>query len=171
MEIITIKVSKLKANKENPRSISKKDFEKLVESIKNFPEMLNARPPVIDENFIILGGNQRLKAIKKAGLKEIKVCQVKNWSENQKKEFIVKDNTSSGDWDWDILANEWDIKNLSDWGVNIPNVFSGEEINNEKEYLLENDLWFLNIEFESEKNAKKWYEKLKKENLNIKIIQ
>ena len=72
MEIITIKVSKLKANKENPRSISKKDFEKLVESIKNFPEMLNARPPVIDENFIILGGNQRLKAIKKAGLKEIK---------------------------------------------------------------------------------------------------
>ena len=82
--------------------------------------MLKLRPIVVDENNIILGGNMRYKACIEAGLKEIYVIQADDLSEDQKKEFIIKDNSSFGEWDWDVIANEWDIKDLNDWGVDMP---------------------------------------------------
>ena len=84
--------------------------------------MLEKRPIVIDENYMVLGGNMRLKACKKAGLKEIWIDQVKDWSEEKKNEFIIKDNSGFGEWDWDILLNEWEAKDLYDWGLDIPEI-------------------------------------------------
>ena len=115
-----IKISKIKSNPNNPRLIKDYKFRKLVKSIKEFPEMLKLRPIVVDENNIILGGNMRYKACIEAGLKEIYVIQADDLSEDQKKEFIIKDNSSFGEWDWDVIANEWDIKDLNNWGVDMP---------------------------------------------------
>ena len=115
-----IKISKIQSNPNNPRLIKDYKFRKLVKSIKEFPEMLKLRPIVVDEKNIILGGNMRYKACIEAGLKEIYVIQADDLTENQKKEFIIKDNSSFGDWDWDVIANEWDIKDLNDWGVDMP---------------------------------------------------
>ncbi|QDP48835.1 MAG: putative modification methylase [Prokaryotic dsDNA virus sp.] len=117
-----ISIKKIKPNKNNPRFINNSKFKRLVKSIEEFPQMLEKRPIIVDENFIVLGGNMRLKACKKAGLKEIWIEQVIGWSENQKKEFIIKDNSSFGEWDWDILANQWDIEQLEDWGLDIPEI-------------------------------------------------
>ena len=114
-----IDIKDIKENKENPRFIKDKQFDKLVNSIKNFPEMLEKRPLVLDENNIVLGGNMRLKAIKKAGVKKVWVDIAKDWTEDQKKEFIIKDNIGYGNWDWDILANEWDVDELEDWGLDL----------------------------------------------------
>jgi len=121
-----IEIHKIKANTNNPRIIKDNKFKKLVKSIKEFPEMLEKRPIVVDENMIVLGGNMRLKACQEAGLKKIDVIIAKGWSEKQKKEFIIKDNVGYGEWDWDILANEWDVKELQDWSVNVPTVKNTE---------------------------------------------
>ena len=107
-------------NKSNPRYIRDNNFKKLVKSIKEFPEMLEKRPIIVDENMIALGGNMRLKAAKAAGLFEIFIIVAEGWSEKQKEQFIIKDNVGFGDWDWDILANEWDVKELNDWGLHLP---------------------------------------------------
>ena len=115
-----IKISKIKSNPDNPRLIKDMKFRKLVKSIKEFPEMLKLRPIVVDEKNIILGGNMRYKACIEAGLKEIYVIQADDLSEDQKKEFIIKDNSSFGDWDWDVIANEWDLELINDWGVDLP---------------------------------------------------
>jgi len=82
--------------------------------------MLEARPLVIDEDNIVLGGNMRLKALKSAGVFEIPVKRVVGWTEQQKKEFIIKDNIGYGEWDWDIIANEWNSEQLTDWGLDVP---------------------------------------------------
>ena len=119
-----IKLNKIKSNPNNPRIIKDVKFKKLVTSIKEFPEMLEKRPIVVDENLIVLGGNMRTKACKEAGLKEVWVDIVDNWSEEQKKEFIIKDNSGFGEWDWDVLANEWDVDKLNDWGLDLPPMFN-----------------------------------------------
>ena len=124
-----IKISKIKSNPNNPRLIKDYKFRKLVKSIEEFPEMLKLRPIVVDENNIILGGNMRYKACIEAGLKEIYVIQADDLSEDQKKEFIIKDNVGFGDWDWDIIANQWDLKKLDDWGLNL---ISGDDIEESK---------------------------------------
>ena len=124
-----IKISKIKSNPDNPRLIKDMKFRKLVKSIKEFPEMLKLRPIVVDEKNIILGGNMRYKACIEAGLKEIYVIQADDLSEDQKKEFIIKDNVGFGDWDWDIIANQWDLKKLDDWGLNL---ISGDDIEESK---------------------------------------
>ena len=164
-------IRKLKSNEDNPRIIDDSKFEKLVNSIKQFPEMLELRPIVIDENNIILGGNMRYRACLKAGLKDVPVKIAKGFTEEQKKEFIIKDNSNYGQWDWDILSNEWDANNLDLWGVDVWKNIDDNINLEEKEYQHENPLWFLNIEFENENEAQEWYNKLKKENLNIKIVQ
>lgn len=117
-----IDIQKVIPNKNNPRFINDSKFDRLVKSIKDFPEMLEKRPIVIDENYMVLGGNMRLKACKKAGLKEIWIDQVLDWSEEKKNEFIIKDNSGFGEWDWDILLNEWEAKDLYDWGLDIPEI-------------------------------------------------
>ena len=117
-----IKLYKIKGNPQNPRIIKNDKFKKLVKSIKEFPEMLEKRPIVVDENMMVLGGNMRLKASKDAGLKEVWIDIAEGWTEEQKNEFVVKDNVNFGDWDWDILANEWNVLELEDWGVKVPTI-------------------------------------------------
>jgi hypothetical protein len=111
-----VKISELKPNPNNPRLIKDDKFRKLVKSIQEFPDMLNVRPIVVNQDMIVLGGNMRLKAIKEAGYKDIDV-QIVDWSEDQQKEFIVKDNASFGEWNWDDLANNWDEEQLVEWGI------------------------------------------------------
>lgn len=118
--IKTVNIAEIKKNDQNPRFIKDKAFKKLVNSIKNFPEMLEVRRLVVDENMIVLGGNMRLRALKKAGIIDVPIQQVVGWSEEQKREFIIKDNASFGEWDWDILANEWDSEQLIEWVVDVP---------------------------------------------------
>ena len=161
-------ISQVKENSNNPRFIKDEKFKKLVQSIKEFPEMLKLRPLVIDENNIVLGGNMRLKACKELKIKEVPVVYAKNLSEKQKSEFIIKDNVGFGDWDWDILANEWDSQQLEDWGLDIP---KENDVEIDEVEPSENNSWFLNIEFESEKDVQKWYEKLTEQGLICKIVQ
>ena len=111
-----LKINQLKPNKTNPRIIKEPKFKQLVQSVKDFPQMLDLRPIVIDENYTILGGNMRYKACVEAGLKEVPVKIAKDLTEKQKQEFIVKDNVGFGEWDWDMLGNEWDNVKLGEWG-------------------------------------------------------
>jgi len=115
-----VDIKEIKENENNPRYIRDTKFKKLVKSIKDFPEMLEFRPIIVDEDMVILGGNMRLKACKSAGLNKVWVDIVKGWSEKQKQEFIIKDNSSFGEWDWDLLANEWDVYELNEWGLSLP---------------------------------------------------
>jgi hypothetical protein len=108
-------------NPSNPRIIKDDKFKKLVRSIKEFPEMLELRPIVVDGNMVVLGGNMRLKACIAAGLKEVPIIVADNLTDAQKAEFIIKDNVGFGEWDWDQLANEWEIEKLDAWGLDIPN--------------------------------------------------
>jgi hypothetical protein len=114
-----VKISKVKGNPSNPRIIKNDKFKKLVKSIQEFPEMLKLRPIVVDEDMMVLGGNMRLKASKDAGLKEVWIEVAEGLTEEQKKEFIVKDNVGFGEWDWDMLGNEWDNAKLGDWGMDV----------------------------------------------------
>lgn len=123
-----VSIKEVIPNKSNPRIIKDDKFKKLVQSIKDFPEMLEIRPIVVDEKNIILGGNMRFKACIEAGLKEVFIIKAKDLTEEQKQEFIVKDNVGFGEWDWDILANEWNIDNLKDWGLDAPIYFNDEDI-------------------------------------------
>lgn len=116
-----MKITDIKPNPENPRIIKDHKFKQLVESIKSFPQMLELRPIVIDENNIVLGGNMRLKACTEAGLTDVPVIYAKDLTDEQKKEFIIKDNVGYGEWDWDDLANNWDEQLLTEWGLDIPN--------------------------------------------------
>mgnify|MGYP003627375067 FL=1 len=115
-----ISIKKVKENPENPRFIRDAKFKKLVKSIKGFPKMLEKRPIVVDENMVVLGGNMRLRACKAAGLFEVWIDSTEDWTDDEKKEFVIKDNVSYGDWDYDILANEWDTYLLNDWGLDLP---------------------------------------------------
>lgn len=118
-------ISKIKSNPNNPRLIKDDKFKKLVTSIQEFPEMLDAREIVVNKDHIILGGNMRFKAAKEAGLKELPV-KVVDWSEDKQREFIAKDNANFGQWDWDLLGNEYDIDELSDWGIDAINKDFGD---------------------------------------------
>ena len=120
MKVLKVKISDIKTNPKNPRLIKDDKFRKLVKSIQEFPQMLELRPIVVDENNIVLGGNMRLKACLEVGVKEIFIVQAENFTEQQKDEFIVKDNVGFGEWDWDLLANEWDAEKLTDWGLDLP---------------------------------------------------
>jgi ParB-like chromosome segregation protein Spo0J len=113
-------INEIKPNPNNPRLIKDHKFKQLVKSIQDFPQMLELRPIVIDENNMVLGGNMRLKACIEAGLTDVPVIHANNLSEAQKKEFIVKDNVGYGEWDFDLLANEWSIQDLDNWGLDIP---------------------------------------------------
>ena len=118
---VQMNINEIKPNPNNPRLIKDHKFKQLVKSIQDFPQMLELRPIVIDENNMVLGGNMRLKACIEAGLKDVPVIHANNLSEDKKKEFIVKDNVGYGEWDWDDLANNWDVEELTEWGLDIPN--------------------------------------------------
>ena len=114
-----IKIQKLKENPDNPRIISRDKFRKLVNSLKEFPQMLKLRPIVVDEDNIILGGNMRYKAALELGLSEVWVIQADYLTKDQKAEFIIKDNAGFGKWDWETLAYDWSMEVLTDWGVDV----------------------------------------------------
>ena len=123
MEIV--KISAIKANSKNPRVIKDDKFRKLVQSIREFPDMLNKRPLIcftdFDGKYVVLGGNMRLKAAIEVGLKELPILLADDWTQEQKDEFLIKDNVGFGEWNWDDLANEWDAELLDKWGLDIPN--------------------------------------------------
>ena len=125
--IKTVNISEPKPNEHNPRYINKANFKKLVNSLKEFPKMLEVRPLVVDENMVVLGGNMRLKALTEAGFKEVLVHQVLDWTDDEKNQFIIKDNSSFGSWDWEILANEWNMQKIVDWGVDLPKEMFAED--------------------------------------------
>ena len=125
-------ITEIKSNPNNPRLIKDHKFKQLVKSIQDFPQMLELRPIVIDENNMVLGGNMRLKACLEAGLTDVPVIHANNLSEVQKKEFIIKDNISFGEHDWDALANEWNIIELDEWGLDIP-AFANNDIEEPKD--------------------------------------
>jgi hypothetical protein len=114
-----VKIETVFPNVLNPRTIKKDKFEKLVKSIKEFPEMLELRPIVVNSEMNIIGGNMRFKACQEIGLKEVYIIKAENLTKEQVQQFIIKDNVGFGEWDWDILANTWDTKELAEWGMEV----------------------------------------------------
>lgn len=129
MQIKKVKIGDIRLNPDNPRIIKDKKFKKLVQSIKDFPEMLEIRPIVVNEDNVILGGNMRYKACQQAGFDEVYIIKAKDLTEDQQKEFLIKDNSGFGEWDWDILANDWEAEKLEEWGLDVPSIddFTGVE--------------------------------------------
>ena len=115
-----IPIAELHENPDNPRVIRDEKFKKLVKSLREFPQMLEVRPIVVNASKMVLGGNMRLKAAKEAGLTAVPVAVAETWTAEQEREFIIKDNLGYGEWDWDALANQWDAAELNDWGLDIP---------------------------------------------------
>ncbi len=168
-----VNISEVIPNEINPRYIKEQKFIKLVNSIKEFPEMLELRPIVVDEQMIVLGGNMRLKACIEAGLSKVPIIIADNLTEEQKKEFIIKDNVGFGEWDWDLLANEWDTDLLEDWGMDIPindkidNIEEDEEIEIPQSVQLEPPKEYILIM--AEPNSVDWEEL--KETLQLKMVR
>ena len=119
MKTEQVNISEVKPNPNNPRIIKDDKFAKLVQSIKDFPKMLEIRPIVVNSDMIVLGGNMRLKACKEAGLKKVHIIKAEDLTEEQQREFIIKDNVSGGEWDWEQLANEWNSEDLDKWGLDV----------------------------------------------------
>ena len=161
-----VKINTLIKNTDNPRYIKEDKFNKLVKSIKEFPEMLEKRPIIVDENMIVLGGNMRLRACKDAGLKDVWIDQVTDWTEKQKKEFIIKDNVGFGEWDWDILGNNYTFEELADWGLDI--VTGSDEIEDLSEALIA-DLK-IEITVKSEDEQEQLFEELSKRGYKCRVL-
>ena len=134
-----IKVSEIRPNPNNPRVIKDDKFKKLVQSITDFPQMLELRPIVVNDDMIVLGGNMRLKALEHLGIEETYIIKAKDLTDKQEQEFIIKDNVGYGEWDWDQLANEWDVEDLDDWGLDLPLDFVKELEAEEDEFAIPED--------------------------------
>lgn len=119
MKVESVSINSIKSNPNNPRLVKEDKFKKLVQSIKDFPEMLNIRPIVVNSDMVVLGGNMRLKACIEAGLKEIPIIKADTLTTDQQREFIIKDNVGFGEWDWEQLANEWGSEDLEIWGLDV----------------------------------------------------
>jgi ParB-like chromosome segregation protein Spo0J len=141
--IQNVPINTVKANPNNPRIIKDDKFAKLVKSINEFPQMLKLRPIVVNDDMVVLGGNMRLKACKEAGLKEIPIIKASELTEQQQKEFIVKDNVGYGEWDWDDLANNWDAEELMEWGLDIPDLQKIDKMEEDEVLHLEKSLQVL----------------------------
>lgn len=115
----SLPIRRIRPNADNPRYIKEDKFKKLVKSLRDFPEMANVRPIVVNTEMVVLGGNMRLKAMQEAGWQEVPV-KVVDWPEEKQREFIIKDNVGFGEWDWDELANTWDAEELNEWGLDVP---------------------------------------------------
>lgn len=173
MKTEKINIKLLISNPNNPRIIKDDKFKKLVASIQEFPKMLEIRPIVVNEDMVVLGGNMRLKACIAAGLKEVPVIQINDLTIDEQRQFIIKDNVSGGEWDWDILANEWDNEELDAWGLDLPindkidNLQDGEELEFEQSVQLEPPKEYILII--AEPNSVEWEEI--KETLKLKMVR
>jgi len=159
-ETIEVAISKVKPNDDNPRILKDDKFKKLVKSIREFPQMLKIRPIVVNDEMIVLGGNMRLRACQEAGLKKIPIIKASELTEKQQREFIIKDNVGFGEWDWDILANEWSSVDLDEWGVdsweNIDDIETSDSFvlpNGEKEPFQQQTYILADIQANEIKNA------------------
>ena len=166
MSVQTVKLSDVKSNPNNPRLIKNDKFEKLVQSLKDFPEMAKVRPIVVNQDFVVLGGNMRLKAMKEAGWKEVPI-EVVDWSEQQQKEFIIKDNVGFGEWEWDILANEWEADDLEKWGLDVP-VFEESEQEDLSDKIT--DTYRIEIVCESEEMQQQAYNDLIEQGYECRLL-
>lgn len=126
IETKTLKLSEIKLNPDNPRTITEKDMAYLVKSLEDFPDMMKLREIVVDEDGMIIGGNMRYRGLQQIGEKECLVKIVKGLTPEQKREFIIKDNSQYGIFDYDILANEWSNLPLAEWGLDIPKAWTAE---------------------------------------------
>lgn len=171
-------ISLIRPNPNNPRIIKKDKFDKLVKSIKQFPEMLEARPLILNKENIVLGGNMRLKALQKAGITDVPVIHV-DWDADKESEFIIKDNLSYGEWDYDIIANEWDVIKLDDWGFDLPKYADGHDANSMDEMLLDmqenfdplgaaSNLHKIVFIFNNENDAELWFRDKLKNQYDVK---
>jgi DNA modification methylase len=134
-----IKVSEIRPNPNNPRVIKDDKFKKLLKSITDFPQMLELRPIVVNDDMIVLGGNMRLKALEHLGIEETYIIKAKDLTDKQEQEFIIKDNVGYGEWDWDQLANEWDVEDLDDWGLDLPLDFENKLEAEEDDFAIPED--------------------------------
>jgi len=158
MQAIVAKISDVKVNPNNPRLIKDDKFAKLVQSIKDLPQMLAIRPIVVNADMIVLGGNMRLKACKEAGLKEVPIIIADNLTEEQQREFLIKDNVSGGEWDWTIIQSEWDAEELDKWGLDIPqfaseidySILDDDDVSQQLEDMTDGVKKAIQIEFEAE---------------------
>jgi len=168
----SIAISKVRPNSDNPRYIKDEKFKKLVQSLRDFPEMANVRPIVVNKEMVVLGGNMRLKAMQEAGWSEVPV-QVVDWSEEKQREFTIKDNVGFGEWDWDELANTWDAEELNEWGLDVPNLEEidkledGEEMELPQSVQLEPPMEYILVM--AEPNSVEWEEL--KETLQLRMVR
>lgn len=170
--MMKVLIKDIKTNPNNPRLVKDDKFAKLVESVKGFPDMLNVRPIVVNKDMIVLGGNMRLKAMKEAGYKEANI-EIVDWTEEQQREFIIKDNVGYGEWDWELIANEWDAAQLNDWGLDIPEIEKIEELEDGEEIIFEQSVQLEPpkeyILIMAEPNSNEWEEL--KQMLKLKMVR
>jgi ParB-like chromosome segregation protein Spo0J len=161
MNIESVKISTVKSNPNNPRVIKDEKFDKLVQSIKDFPQMLEIRPIVVNDDMIVLGGNMRLKACKEAGLKEVPIIKASDLTEEQQREFIIKDNVGFGEWDWEQLK-EWDGEELEAWGLDVPEFEADQFLEDEQNDLSSNieNLYRIEVICKDEEHQENTYNKL-----------
>lgn len=156
IQIVDIK--SVKSNPNNPRIIKDDKFNKLVKSIKEFPKMLKIRPIVVNNDMVVLGGNMRLKACKEAGLKEVSIIKASDLTEEEQKQFIIKDNVGFGEWDWEIIANEWNAEDLTEWGLDVwqqpvevdYSILDEEDVSDQLKDMTDGVKKAIQIEFEAE---------------------
>jgi hypothetical protein len=128
MKIEQVNIQDIKLNPSNPRTIKDEKFKQLVQSIKSFPKMLEIRPIVVNDDMVVLGGNMRLSACIEAKMKKVFIIRASNLSAEEQREFIIKDNVGFGDWEWQMLANEWNVDELKEWGLDVE---AGTELSDE----------------------------------------
>jgi ParB-like chromosome segregation protein Spo0J len=166
MELVS--VNDIYGNEDNPRTITDEKLKGLIESVKKFPKMLELRPIVINKDNVVLGGNMRLKACIGAGLKEVPVLRADDLTEEQQKEFIIKDNVSGGAWDWDILGSEWNKDELENWGLDFPKENDGGDPK-EKEIAL--DSYFkIELDLENEQLQEEVYNEMIERGYECRIL-
>jgi ParB-like chromosome segregation protein Spo0J len=173
LKTVKVKISDIKANPNNPRLIKDDKFAKLVQSVTEFPEMLEIRPIVVNSEMVVLGGNMRLKACKEAKIKELTVIIADNLTEEQQREFLIKDNVSGGEWDWEVLANEWDSEQLEDWGLDVPDFGADTELLEAEQKDLSGDLketFEVIISCNDETHQEQVYNKMIADGFNVRVL-
>jgi len=168
MKTKKVSISQVKTNPNNPRLIKDDKFKKLVSSIKEFPEMLEIRPIVVDNDNIVLGGNMRLRACKEAGLKEVHIIKADQLTEKQQREFIIKDNVGFGEWDWDDIANGWDVEQLKTYGLDMPVFIEDSEIKDISDTI--DNLYRIEIICKDEEHKENTYNKLIEQGHECRIL-
>jgi ParB-like chromosome segregation protein Spo0J len=169
-----MKLSQLKPNPKNPRTIKDERFKKLVKSLQEFPEMMAKRPMVcvtdVDGKLFPLGGNMRLKALQEIGMKEIPdewVTLADDWTEEKRQEFVIKDNVGFGEWDWNELQSDWDLEQLEDWGLEVPSFEEAEQIDLSQKMT---EVYRIEVICSSEEHQEKVYNKLIEEGYECRIL-